>query len=89
MEKKKIISMEVATKKLKVEETKEKPAKYKKSEIKNEAASTSVNVSGLDRMVHAWASHFTLGISPASLMLAHLVWMVHLTFSPGTYVLQE
>jgi polyhydroxyalkanoate synthase len=28
-------------------------------------------------------SRFTQGISPASLMLAYLDWLVHLTFSPG------
>lgn len=75
--------MEEAKKKLKVEETGEKPAKYKQSKIKIEAASTSANVSSLDRLVHSWTSRFTLGISPASLMLAYLDWLVHLTFSPG------
>jgi polyhydroxyalkanoate synthase len=54
--------------------------------MKKESTSTSASAPSLDRMVHAWSSHFTLGVSPASLMLAHLNWLVHLTFSPGKQV---
>ena len=37
----------------------------------------------LDRMVHAWLGRFTGGLSPASLLFAHLDWLVHLAFSPA------
>ncbi len=46
----------------------------------------SLSVSSLDRLIHAWIGRFTLGISPASLMLAYYDWMSHLIFSPGKTV---
>ncbi len=36
-----------------------------------------------DRLVHALQGRWTLGLSPASLMLAYLDWLVHLGNSPG------
>ncbi|MEI7556029.1 alpha/beta fold hydrolase [Candidatus Chlorohelix sp.] len=39
--------------------------------------------SNIDRMVHAWAGRFNMGISPSALMLAYLDWLVHLGTSPG------
>ncbi len=36
-----------------------------------------------DRLVHALQGRLTLGLSPASLMLAYLDWLVHLGNSPG------
>ena len=46
----------------------------------------SSSVSSLDRLIHAWIGRFTLGISPASLMLTYYDWMSHLIFSPGKTV---
>jgi polyhydroxyalkanoate synthase len=43
----------------------------------------SAHTSSLDRLIHAWIGRFTLGLSPASLMLAYQDWLVHLMFSPG------
>ncbi|HSC33711.1 MAG TPA: poly-beta-hydroxybutyrate polymerase N-terminal domain-containing protein, partial [Thermodesulfobacteriota bacterium] len=40
-------------------------------------------LSGIDKMVHSTLSRFTLGISPAALMLAYLDWLVHLGISPA------
>lgn len=40
-------------------------------------------LSGMDKMVHSTISRFTLGISPAALMLAYLDWLVHLGISPA------
>jgi len=39
--------------------------------------------SPFDRLTHAWQGRFTLGLSPASLMLAELDWLVHLANAPG------
>ena len=40
-------------------------------------------LSGMDKMVHSLISRFTLGISPAALMLAYLDWLVHFGISPA------
>ncbi len=40
-------------------------------------------LSGMDKMVHSTISRFTLGISPAAIMLAYLDWLVHLGISPA------
>ncbi len=39
--------------------------------------------SNLDRLVHAWLGRFTGGLSPASMMLAYLDWLMHLAYSPA------
>ncbi|MDA8231322.1 MAG: alpha/beta fold hydrolase [Magnetospirillum sp.] len=36
-----------------------------------------------DRLIHAYQGRFTLGLSPASLLLAYLDWLVHLGNSPA------
>jgi polyhydroxyalkanoate synthase len=41
----------------------------------------------VDRSLHAAASRFTMGLSPAALTEAHLDWATHLTFSPGRHFL--
>jgi polyhydroxyalkanoate synthase subunit PhaC len=41
------------------------------------------NVSSIDRMLFAQLGRFTLGLSPAALILAYLDWLVHLAFAPG------
>jgi len=41
------------------------------------------DVSGIDRMLFAHLGRFTLGLSPAVLILAYLDWLVHLGFAPG------
>jgi len=43
----------------------------------------SAGGSPFDRLTHAWQGRFTLGLSPASLMLAYLDWLVHLANAPG------
>lgn len=43
----------------------------------------STNVPSIDRLVHAWQGRFTMGLSPAALMLAYFDWLVHLANSPG------
>ena len=40
-------------------------------------------VPNIDRLMHVWMSRLTLGISPASIMLAYFDWLVHLGNSPG------
>lgn len=37
----------------------------------------------IDRLIHAWLGHWTLGLSPASLWLAYFDWALHFAFSPG------
>jgi polyhydroxyalkanoate synthase len=37
----------------------------------------------IDRLLHAWLGHWTLGLSPASLLLAYFDWNLHLALSPG------
>jgi hypothetical protein len=37
----------------------------------------------VDRLLHAAAARFTLGLSPAALTAAYLDWATHLFFSPG------
>ncbi len=51
--------------------------------MEGEAPMPSSDTSSLDRLIHAWIGRFTLGLSPASLMLAYQDWLVHLMFSPG------
>ena len=41
----------------------------------------------VDRSLHAAASRFTMGLSPAALTEAYLDWATHLTFSPGRHFL--
>jgi polyhydroxyalkanoate synthase len=41
------------------------------------------NTQAIDRMVRALQSRFTLGLSPASLLLAYLDWLVHFASSAG------
>jgi polyhydroxyalkanoate synthase len=41
------------------------------------------SASSLDRLVQAWQARFTGGLSPASLELAYLDWLVHLSNTPG------
>lgn len=43
-------------------------------------------LSGVDKMVHSLISRFTLGISPAALMLAYLDWLVHFGISPAKHL---
>jgi polyhydroxyalkanoate synthase len=40
-------------------------------------------LSSMDKMVHSVISRFTVGISPAALMLAYLDWFVHFGISPA------
>ena len=40
----------------------------------------------VDRMVNAATSRVTMGLSPASVMMTHLDWLVHLAASPGKQV---
>lgn len=40
-------------------------------------------LSSMDKLVHSTISRFTLGISPAALMLAYLDWLVHLSIAPA------
>ena len=44
---------------------------------------TSASATSLDRLIQSWQAHFTGGLSPASLMLAYMDWLVHLSNSPG------
>ncbi|MBI5446706.1 MAG: alpha/beta fold hydrolase [Deltaproteobacteria bacterium] len=37
----------------------------------------------VDRLLHAWLSRWTFGLSPASLMLAYLDWQLHWAMNPG------
>jgi polyhydroxyalkanoate synthase len=48
-------------------------------------ADTRASVGGtpFDRLTHAWQGRFTLGLSPAAVMLAYLDWLVHLANAPG------
>jgi polyhydroxyalkanoate synthase len=40
-------------------------------------------LSSMDKMIHTAISRFTLGVSPAALMMAYLDWLVHLGISPA------
>jgi hypothetical protein len=40
-------------------------------------------LSSMDKMIHTAISRFTLGVSPAALMMAYLDWLVHLSISPA------
>ena len=42
-----------------------------------------VHARNIDRLLHAWLGHWTLGLSPASLWLAYCDWALHFAFSPG------
>lgn len=42
--------------------------------------------SNLDRVVNAGLGRLTHGLSPASLLIAYLDWLMHLAFSPGKQV---
>ncbi len=44
---------------------------------------TSASATSLDRLIQSWQAHFTGGLSPASLMLAYMDWLIHLSNSPG------
>jgi len=44
---------------------------------------TADNTSSFDRLAQAWQARFTGGLSPASLWLAYLDWLLHLSSSPG------
>ncbi|MDW7710530.1 MAG: alpha/beta fold hydrolase [Deferrisomatales bacterium] len=37
----------------------------------------------IDRLAHAWVGRATLGLSPASLLLAYADWALHFGFNPG------
>lgn len=43
----------------------------------------TAGLSGMDRMIHSMMSRFTIGVSPASLTIAYLDWLVHLGVSPA------
>lgn len=49
----------------------------------NPSSPLATSAPSIDRLVHAWQGRFTLGLSPASLLLAYLDWLVHLGNSPG------
>jgi len=40
-------------------------------------------LSSMDRMIHSMMSRFTMGVSPASITIAYLDWLVHLGISPA------
>jgi polyhydroxyalkanoate synthase len=42
-----------------------------------------VSTQSLDRLVHAWTGRFTLGLSPAALLLAYVDWQAHWAMNPG------
>jgi poly[(R)-3-hydroxyalkanoate] polymerase subunit PhaC len=44
---------------------------------------TTGDVPDVDRLLHAWQGKLTFGLSPASLTLAYLDWLVHLANAPG------
>ena len=44
---------------------------------------TPTGTSSFDRLLQAWQARFTAGLSPASLTLAYLDWLVHLSNTPG------
>lgn len=48
-----------------------------------EAISFPVSPRTLDRFAHAALGRLTMGLSPASLMLAYLDWVLHLAIAPG------
>ncbi len=48
------------------------------------AAPPPEHASSLDRLHQAWQARFTGGLSPASLLLAYVDWLVHLSNSPGS-----
>jgi polyhydroxyalkanoate synthase len=51
--------------------------------IMTSSTTTPNGASSFDRLVQAWQARFTAGISPASLLLAYLDWLVHLSNAPG------
>jgi polyhydroxyalkanoate synthase len=48
------------------------------------SAAPPEHASNLDRLHQAWQVRFTGGLSPASLLLAYVDWLVHLSNSPGS-----
>ena len=44
---------------------------------------TTDGTSSFDQLVQAWQAQLTGGLSPASLLLAYLDWLLHLSSSPG------
>ncbi len=46
-------------------------------------STTPNGASSFDRLFQAWQARFSGGISPASLLLAYLDWLVHLSNTPG------
>lgn len=56
------------------------PAPPPKAEI---TAPFPIMTESTDRMVHAFQGRMTNGVSPASMLLAYLDWLVHLSNSPG------
>ena len=53
------------------------------SNTKPQAPATPFLGSNLDRLVHAWLGRLTGGLSPASMTLAYLDWLMHLAYSPA------
>ena len=51
--------------------------------MENATVRSEEDVSSIDRMLFAHLGRFTLGLSPAALILAYLDWLVHLAFAPG------
>jgi polyhydroxyalkanoate synthase len=49
----------------------------------HDASTVPAITESADRLFHAWQGKFTMGLSPASLMLAYLDWLVHLGNSAG------
>jgi polyhydroxyalkanoate synthase len=45
--------------------------------------SESASADSLDRLLHDYLGRITQGLSPASLMLAHTDWLIHLAMYPG------
>ena len=48
------------------------------------SAAPPEHASNLDRLHQAWQARFTGGLSPASLLLAYVDWLVHFSNSPGS-----
>ncbi|NWJ47677.1 MAG: polyhydroxyalkanoic acid synthase [Chloroflexi bacterium] len=46
-------------------------------------ATPDLNYANLDRLMHSYQAKLTMGMSPASMMLAYLDWLFHLANSPG------
>src|SRR5438034_11592131 len=46
------------------------------------STTTTDSTSSFDRLAQAWQAQLTGGLSPASLLLAYLDWLLHLSSSP-------